>query len=66
MFREKSDNRYSQLSTLKGIRAEKEMLHRKIKKLEKKLEKDWDQIEKSWRIVNKIAGLGSRLLTSFS
>ena len=66
MIKKPSDYRYSQISTLTGIHAEKERLHRKLKKQEKKLAADWEQIEKSWRIVNKIAGLGSRLLTSFS
>jgi len=61
-----SDYRYSQISTLTGIHAEKERLRRKIKKQEKRLTADWEQIEKSWHIVSKIAGLGNRLLTSFS
>ena len=61
-----SDYRYSQISTLTGIHAEKERLRRKIKKQEKKLTADWEQIEKGWRIVSIIAGFGSRLFSSFS
>ena len=61
-----NDYRYRQISTLTGIHAEKERLRRKIKKQERKLAADWEQIEKSWRIVGIIAGLGSRLFSSFS
>ncbi len=66
MMRKLSDYKYSQISTVSEIQAEKERLRRKIRKSEKKLANDWNRIEDSWQIVSKIAGLGSRLFSSAS
>ena len=66
MIRKSDDYRYSQISTLNGIKAEKERLRRKLNKQENRLSKDWEQIEKSWRIVSKIGRMGSRIFSSFS
>ncbi len=66
MMKKQNDLRYSQISTLAEIRAEKERLRWKIKKQEKKLGRDWERIEEGWRIVNKIAGWASSLISSAS
>ena len=66
MSKKQSEYRYSQISSLTGIHAEKERLRRKIRKQEKKLETDWEQIAKKWRIVSRITGMGSKLFSSFS
>ncbi len=66
MMRKLSDHRYSQLSSLDEILAEKERLRRKIKKQEKKVSSDWERIEDGWRIVGKITGVLGNLFSSAS
>ena len=66
MSKQQNEYRYRRISTMNDIHAEKERLHRKIKKQGKKLKNDWERIEKSWSIVGKIAGLGNRLFSSLS
>ncbi len=61
-----NDRKYSQFSSLKEIRAEKEYLCKKINRQEKKLAKDWSRIEDSWKIVHKIMSMAGNLISSAS
>jgi len=63
-FDMKHDYKYSRISKLSELRAEKARLHRKIKKQEKRLVRNWKRIEYSWRFFGKIAKIGKRLFSS--
>ena len=56
--------RYSRLSSIKDILAERRRLQRKSRKQAKRLARSWEQIEDSWMVADKIFDWGKKLFSS--